>query len=232
MPDGGLLGLLLLGFGLGLTHAFDADHIMAVTSLASREPGWRRTLRFCGAWAFGHGLTLLVVGTVVLVLGWNLPEALYGTAEQLVGVVLVALGLWVWWDLWRRRVHLRAHRHGDVTHVHLVEEQGSRHRSWADHSPVFVGVLHGLAGAAPLMALLPSIRAGSAAVGLAYLVVFSVGVLASMAAFGAAFGTLQDWVARRGACLIRGRVKPRPNLGFGRGYKRPVFYLCSRSGSF
>lgn len=204
MPDGGLLGLLLLGFGLGLTHAFDADHIMAVTSLASREPGWRCTLRFCGAWAIGHGLTLLTVGLIVLVLGWHLPEALFGTAERLVGVVLIALGLWLWADLWRRRVRLRAHRHGGVTHVHLVEGQGRRHRRWADHGPVFVGVLHGLAGAAPLMALLPSVQAGSAWIGLAYLAVFSVGVLVSMAGFGVAFGSFQEWVARRGSGLMNG----------------------------
>lgn len=205
MPDGGLLGLLLLGFGLGLTHALDADHIMAVTSLASREPGWRRTLRFCGAWAIGHGLTLLTVGTVVLALGWHLHAALYGTAERLVGAVLIALGLWLWADLWRRRVRLRAHRHDGVTHVHLVAGQGPDHHShWADHGPVFVGVLHGLAGAAPLMALLPSVQAGSAWIGLGYLVVFSVGVLVSMAGFGLAFGTLQDWVARRGTALMNG----------------------------
>lgn len=204
MPDGGLLGLLLLGFGLGLTHAFDADHVMAVTSLASREPGWRRTLRFCGAWAIGHGLTLLAVGAVVIGLGWHLPQALYGAAEQLVGLVLVALGLWVWWDLWRRRVRLRAHRHGDVAHAHLVADGGHHHRRWADHSPVFVGVLHGLAGAAPLMALLPSLQAGNAVVGVAYLLVFSVGVLVSMAGFGVAFGTFQDWLARRGAAAMNG----------------------------
>ena len=204
MPDGGLLGLLLLGFGLGLTHAFDADHIMAVTSLASHEPGWRRTLRFCGAWAIGHGLTLLAVGAVVLGLGWHLPEALFGTAERLVGVVLIALGLWLWTDLWRRRVRLRPHHHGKVTHVHLVNDPDAHHGRWADHSPVLVGILHGLAGAAPLMALLPSIQAGSAVIGLAYLLIFSAGVLVSMAAFGVAFGTLQDWVARRGAALMNG----------------------------
>lgn len=202
MPDGGLLGLLLLGFGLGLTHAFDADHVMAVTSLASREPGWRRTLRFCGAWAIGHGLTLLTVGAVVIGLGWHLPEALYGAAEQLVGVVLVVLGLWVWWDLWRRGVRLQAHSHGDMAHVHLVEEGDNRHRRWSDHSPVFVGILHGLAGAAPLMALLPSLQAGNVLLGLAYLLVFSAGVLVSMMGFGVAFGTFQDWLARRGAALM------------------------------
>jgi sulfite exporter TauE/SafE len=202
MPDGGLTGLLLLGFGLGLTHAFDADHIMAVTSLASREPGWRRTLRFCGAWAVGHGLTLLTVGALVLGVGWQLPEGLYATAEGLVGVVLVALGLWLWWDLWRRRVRLTAHRHGGVSHVHLVADSDSHGGRWADHSPVMVGILHGLAGAAPLMALLPSIQAGGAWAGLGYLLVFSAGVLVSMAGFGVAFGTFQDWVARRGTALM------------------------------
>ncbi|KPV39078.1 hypothetical protein AN478_12270 [Thiohalorhabdus denitrificans] len=207
MADDGLTGLLFLGFGLGLLHAFDADHIMAVTALGTRRPGWRRVLRFCTAWALGHGATILAIGIVVLALGWHLPEGLYALAEGGVGLVLIALGLWVWADLWRRGVRLRPHRHGSRLHVHLATPahlHPPRTVRLADHSPTMVGILHGFAGAAPLMALVPTLHQGGAWAGLAYLLLFSLGVLASMLAFGLLFGGLQGWLARRGEALMNG----------------------------
>lgn len=204
--DGGVVSLLALALGLGMLHALDADHIMALSTLAARRPGWRRTVGFCSAWAIGHGLTLLGVGLIVLVAGWQLPERLYTSAEAAIGVVLAALGLWVWRDLCTRRLRLRAHRHGSITHVHLVSGGDHERRAarLADHSPTFVGIAHGLAGAAPLMALVPTIHQGHVGVGLAYLALFSAGVLVNMVFFGLAFGGLQDWIARRGARLLDG----------------------------
>jgi high-affinity nickel permease len=87
--DGNWGAVLTLAFGLGLMHALDADHIMAVSGLASARPGRRRALAFCARWAIGHGLSLLSIGAAVLLLGLAIPVSLSAHAESLVGVVLM-----------------------------------------------------------------------------------------------------------------------------------------------
>ncbi|HKK13287.1 MAG TPA: sulfite exporter TauE/SafE family protein [Gammaproteobacteria bacterium] len=206
--------VLSLAFGLGLLHALDADHIMAVTGLASTRPGWRTSLAFCGRWAVGHGLSLVTIGAGVLLLGMAIPVRLSATAEHLVGVVLVAIGAWVLWDLVRKRAHLHFHRHdGMPGHAHWHQHHGrAGHDERAHrhgHRAVLVGLLHGTAGSAPLLALIPLAKMGSPWVGLAYLLVFSLGVLSSMLVFGGLLGGVYGWLNRwgeRGVRAVRGLV--------------------------
>lgn len=199
--DAGLLGLLGLGFGLGLVHALDADHVMAVSALASTRPGVRECLRFALRWALGHGGTLLLVGGTAFALGLAIPEALARDAELAVGIVMIGLGAWVLRDALRRRAHLHFHHHDGVpvhAHWHTHAPRGA-HASDAHrhgHAAVLVGALHGTAGSAPMLALLPAVAEGSAGLGLAYLVAFSAGVLVAMLVFGGLFGALLRRVVR------------------------------------
>ena len=93
--DGGIVAVLLLGFGLGLVHALDADHVMAVSALASLRPRLSQCFGFALRWGLGHGATLLLLGGSALVLGVALPPSLAEGVERIVGVVMVALGAWV-----------------------------------------------------------------------------------------------------------------------------------------
>ncbi len=198
--DGSLVTFLCLGFGLGLVHALDADHVIAVTTLASRRPGFRECLRFAGRWGLGHGVVVLALGTCALALGVAIPPAFSQLAEAVVGAVLVGLGLWVLRDVWTRRTHLHFHEHDGMPqhahwHTHTPTEQrlhgrveASAHRH--QHGAVLVGALHGAAGTAPFLALLPAVAQGSPAVGIAYLSAFCLGVFLAMAAFGGLFGQL------------------------------------------
>lgn len=225
--------VLSLAFGLGMLHALDADHIMAVTGLASRRPDWRTTLRFCLRWAIGHGVSLSVIGAGVLLLGMAIPDRLSAMAEHLVGVVLVAIGAWLLWSLYRRGAHLHFHvhdnaghkriwhahwhvhgrhahgehaahgQHAVVTHDHATVASPARNGHRHDHSAVLVGVLHGTAGSAPLLALLPLAKLGSPWLGLAYLVLFGLGVIAAMLIFGGVLGGVYAWLARFGDRLVR-----------------------------
>ncbi|MHB8474432.1 MAG: urease accessory protein UreH domain-containing protein [Gammaproteobacteria bacterium] len=215
--DGNWGAVLTLAFGLGLMHALDADHIMAVSGLASARPGRRRALAFCARWAIGHGLTLLSIGAAVLLLGLAIPVRLSAYAESLVGVVLMLIGTWVLWDLWRRRVHLHYHTHvGQPPHLHWQTRSGTtpaRH----GHGAVLVGVMHGTAGSAPLLALIPIAQHVSPWFGLAYLLVFGIGVLTTMLLFGGLIGVLFDRLARHGQRLFsvtRGLVAL-SSIGFG-----------------
>jgi hypothetical protein len=153
---------------------------------------------------------VLSLGAVVLLLGSSLPAWLGPQTDRLVGAVLIGLGLWVLWDLRRRRVHVHAHEHDGLpehAHWHSHHDRNRAHDPEAhghDHSAVLVGLLHGVAGSAPVIALVPLARLSSPLGGLAYLLVFSAGVLASMILFGGLLGVFFDRLTRLGAGLITG----------------------------
>ena len=196
-----IFSVLSLGFTLGLIHALDADHIMAVSLLASRTRHIKSKLRvvittlgYCFKWALGHSLILLIVGALFTMYGIELPEYLQLAAEKLVGVILIAMGLMIAWQFWRNRIQLKVHQHGDISHVHLVERNKRVH----SHQPVLIGMVHGLAGSAPVLAILPLLGGNQSSVGMLYLGLFSLGVMISMMVFGLLFGRLQHWITRFG----------------------------------
>lgn len=199
-----------LGLALGLVHAFDADHVMAVSVFATDERAAGRSAhgrRVGLRWAVGHGGVLLASGLCLIGLGLALPEVWTGVAERIVGIVMVALGARVVFDLLRRRrregLHLHFHVHdGLPPHAHWhVHASDAPHpppeRHHHAHAPTLLGALHGLAGSAPILALLP-VAAQSFASGVAYLVVFGVGVAVGMMLVGGAFARLAEGLGRRG----------------------------------
>jgi len=201
--------ILILAFGLGMLHALDADHVMAVTGLAAQRPGLRQSLRFCSRWAIGHGLALLFIGGAVLLLGMAIPATLSAIAESLVGLVLIAIGLWVIVDLYRRRAHLHFHHHDDLPrhahwHTHHPVKDHARDSHQHTHRAVMVGLLHGTAGSAPLLALLPLTAMGESPwLGMAYLLLFGLGVLLAMFIFGGMLGSVFNWMMRWGNRTVR-----------------------------
>jgi cytochrome c biogenesis protein CcdA len=202
-----LPGILALAFGLGLLHALDADHILAVSSLASgQRDGARRARRLCLRWALGHGAILLLLGTLAWSIGARLPDGVSHYAEALVGLMLVGMGLWVLRDLRRRALRLDAHHHAGLPrHIHWRAGDGGH----ADHGATLVGALHGLAGSAPLLALIPLATQTSLLSGLLYLGLFSLGALLAMLLFGGLLGLvftrLAHW-GERGLVLLRGLI--------------------------
>ena len=189
-----LIALLSMGFTFGLLHALDADHVMAVSSMSSSHEGiqsrTKHTFAFCARWAVGHGGILCVLAAALLAFNLQLPSWLHTGAEKLVGVILIALGLWIAWSFRQNKVRLRIHAHGDHVHAHLADASHSN-KSVNDHGPVFVGITHGLAGSAPVLALLPTLEFASSTWGFLYVLLFSLGVLCMMAIFGLGFGYAQ-----------------------------------------
>ncbi len=197
---------LVLGFGLGLVHALDADHVMAVSVLAARGRSAREGLRAGLRWAFGHGLVLLALGVALLGLGRALPVEWARLAERGVGLTMIGLGAWVFFDLSRRRSHLHFHEHDDLPpHAHWhTHETSEVHRH--EHGAVLVGGLHGLAGSAPILAVLPA-ATRSPLLGLGYLLLFGIGVALAMSIFsgllGHVTGRLADADAGRRLSALR-----------------------------
>ncbi len=200
MPETTLSALLAASFVLGLLHAFDADHIVAVSSLASGRREWKAGIAYAAKWALGHGGILLIVAIAALFFRWQLPGLVPQSAEKLVGVILIVAGISILWRLYRQRVALRPHRHGDVVHAHLATAAKPVAH---DHKPVLVGIVHGLAGSAPALALIPA-TLYHPALGLGYIVIFSAGVLAGMVSFGVLLSHGQRFLARRNERLFHG----------------------------
>lgn len=202
-----LLPLILLGFSLGLLHALDADHVMAVSALSNQRPSLRQTLYFSANWALGHGGVLLIAGGLLFGLGIAIPQALQQVAEMTVGVVLIALGLYLFWQFRQRAITASTHRHGDITHSHLHDQAHTADQAKAAskkaHLPVMVGMLHGLAGSAPALALIPLAGQGDMTTVISYLLCFSLGVMLSMMIFGLGLGSLQQALIKRSQRLFQ-----------------------------
>jgi nickel/cobalt exporter len=213
-----LWSVLFLAFGLGMLHALDADHIVAISGLSCQKPDKKTSLLFCARWAVGHGSALLLIGAAVMFLGMAIPQHLSELAEHLVGFVLILIGLAVLRDIYRQRAHLHFHHHdGSTPHAHwhrhpqAAQQQQSelnrsdRHKAdkhQHSHAPVFVGVLHGVAGSAPLLALLPLTQMKSPWLGMSYLLLFGLGVFMAMLIFGGVIGQLFGWLKSWGNRFI------------------------------
>ena len=203
------LTLVTIGFGLGLVHALDADHVMAVSVLSNQRPGVGRTLRYSMHWAAGHAGVLLCSGLLLFGFGLGLPEQLTHAAEIGVGLFLIVMGVACLRRFRRERIRLVEHSHGDIRHSHLFIEGDDGHAgtsadAGAKHAPVMVGVLHGFAGSAPALALVPMVMQDSLWQALAYLVLFSLGVMLAMLVFGFGLSTVQLRLGRHSLRIMNG----------------------------
>ena len=232
--DSGMLVALSIGFLLGLKHATDADHVVAVSTIAGEFGNAWRGIWVGASWGLGHTTPLLAVGLVILLLKEAVLERYEAVAPLLefgVGVMLVVLGAQVFFNLRRRRLHVQAHAHSgpDHVHIHATNRAGAEPREIGGHvhfrpgPPMFrlksyvIGAVHGLAGSAAVMlVLLPQIS--SFWVGLGYLVLFGIGTMISMAMITVVLGVPFAVGGRfRGLDRAVARVAGAASLVFGFG---------------
>ena len=187
-----LLTTLGLGFLLGMGHALNADHVVAVSAMVSQHRSVRRASLVGILWGVGHTTTLLLTGVLVILFKVTVPARLALSMELGVGIVLVALGASVLGGYLTGRVHAHAHRHGGDLHVHFHshaagEGHEHEHPVLDYRRSVLVGMLHGLAGSAALMLLvLATIR--TPALGLAYILIFGAGSILGMLGISSLLG--------------------------------------------
>ena len=198
------VSIVLLGFFLGMRHATDPDHVIAVTTIVARQRRVGAAALIGVLWGIGHTLTIVAVGGAIIVFGVVIPPRLGLGMELSVALMLILLGLlnvagimrWITGTL--TPVHVHAHRHGDDVHNHAHGETSLAHRHAAENTPLarldrrlgdlglyqllrplVVGVVHGLAGSAAV-ALLVLATIPDPLWGIAYLVVFGAGTIAGM----------------------------------------------------
>lgn len=199
-----LVAIAGLGFLLGMRHATDADHVIAVSTILARSRRFLDSTVVGAIWGLGHTITVLVVG--LLIIGFNvvIPPPVGLAMEFAVAVMLILLGVLNLTGVMRRiterltppaplhghdHAHLHAHATGDEPHPHghaHLHGHGSDPGLLASFGwyqllrPLAVGLVHGLAGSAAIALL---VLAGISDTGLAmiYLVIFCAGVAAGMA---------------------------------------------------
>lgn len=192
---------LILGLLLGLKHAFDSDHLIAVSTVVARERSPWRSLWIGLFWGIGHTTTLLAVGVCVIGLKAQIPPPLGLSLECFVGVVLVGLGLTTLRDYWKKRLHAHVHAHEGSVHSHFHMHADSiahqhHHPVRLGLKPLLVGMAHGLAGSAALM-LLVLTTIPSPALGLLYIGIFGVGSVAGMGLVSLVMGMFFALAAER-----------------------------------
>ncbi len=198
-----LASLLLLGFFLGMRHATDADHVVAIATIVARQRTLRGSALIGAVWGVGHTITIMAVGGAIILFGVVIPPRLGLSMEFAVGVMLVLLGVLTLTGAARRGAaaigHRHAHAHGDYVHSHPHAHDAAGHGHAEDRTPLaeldrsilgglpmyqyarplIVGLVHGLAGSAAIALLvLTIIREPAWAIG--YLLLFGVGTIGGM----------------------------------------------------
>jgi len=184
------LGIVLLGLFLGMRHSTDPDHVVAVSTIASRERSVRQGALIGMLWGVGHTLTIFLVGSAIILFGLVIPPRIGLSMEFSVALMLIVLGLLnltgtLRWLNERFAVehsntqeHASSRRPGNTVRGSL-DRLLDRYGSYQVFRPLTIGLVHGLAGSAAVALLvLSTIRSPLWAI--AYLLVFGIGTVIGM----------------------------------------------------
>ena len=226
-----MLSILSLGFLIGLRHTLEADHVCAVAALTARTGSVRRAVPLGLLWGAGHTLALSAFGMAAIMMEAVVPKHIASFLELAVGAMLIALGIEVLFRLNRKKIHFHTHTHegGEVhfhAHAHVLNSISiARNKSHNDTHALpshnhqhprglkmrafLIGIMHGMAGSAVLIALTIQ-NFQSVANSVVYIAIFGAGSMLGMAVLSAAIAwPLWRW----GRTLTRINDAARAGLG-------------------
>jgi hypothetical protein len=247
-----LLAIILLGFFLGMRHATDPDHVVAVTTIVSRERTMLHAALIGAMWGLGHTFTILAVGSAIIFFKLTIPPRLGLSMELCVGLMLILLGVLNVTGVLRRAIEwIAIRRLGTGAHSHFLLGRWVAHTHDDDGEPIpidsssilgwtpqwwkqlglfhilrplAVGIVHGLAGSAAVALLvLTAISRPSWAIG--YLLIFGLGTVAGMMLITAA-------IALPFAYSLQHFVRLNRGLAVASGFVSVAFglFLCYQTG--
>jgi hypothetical protein len=208
-------GIVLTGALAGLFHVLSGpDHLAAVAPLAVEDG--RRGWLAGWTWGFGHASGVVVVALLAIAFRELLPpvDILSAWGERVVGVALIAIGLWAL----RRALNIApgAHHHGAVEHNHVHVHAGPGWARRLGHASFCMGILHGIAGSSHFLGVLPALALPTRGAAVEYIAAFGVGTVAAMTAFAAIMGSAGAR-AHHGATLHRGMMLTAATLAIAVG---------------
>ncbi|MCR2821575.1 sulfite exporter TauE/SafE family protein [Lederbergia panacisoli] len=171
-----LLSILSIGFVLGVKHAIEPDHVIAVSTIASRSKKlWQATL--AGVfWGIGHTATLFIIGIILILIKNDISDKWAMSLEFLVGIMLVYLGI----------ASILSYKKGAHVHRSFNKEESARN-SLSYYKSLFIGLVHGLAGSAAMILLTMS-TVGNVWQGALYILIFGLGTILGMLLFTTIIG--------------------------------------------
>ena len=180
------------------------DHLAAVTPLAieNKEKSWKVGV----SWGIGHVLGMLLIGGLFLLFKDLIPvEAISGHSEQLVGIVLVLIGLWAIYKAFKKKegkhshphfhkkplphLHVHKHKHEDIEGEHSHDHKANPAKQ-NNVAAFLVGTLHGFAGISHLLLIIPTLSFPSVFDSAMYLSGFAIGTIGSMGIFALILGII------------------------------------------
>jgi high-affinity nickel permease len=210
--DTSIAAALTYGFFLGLQHALEADHVVAVSTIVSEHKSIARSSIIGTFWGLGHTASLFAAGLVLLLLKVSIPEQAAPWMEMPVAIMLIGLGIHgVWRALSNRglQIHSHVHEHADQPrhkHIHIHADGGHEHKHHLlriGRRPFLVGMVHGLAGSgvavAAAIAAVPTL-----AFGLTWIGLFGLGSVGGMLLMSAMISLPFVVTARRFSAINSG----------------------------
>jgi len=231
------LAILAIGFLLGMRHATDPDHVIAVSTIVSRERSLSKASLIGAFWGLGHTITIVLVGVPIILFNLVIPRRVGLTMEFAVSLMLILLGVLNLTGVsqWLSEKFSPAHPKVVGEHAHLHEHNHHVHYHWHAHQPakehhaeslpvpvavekpltelglfhtlrpLFVGIVHGLAGsaAAALLVLATIHNPRWAAF---FLLIFGLGTIAGMMLITCALALPFSYAGTRFSWLTRGLV--------------------------
>jgi high-affinity nickel-transport protein len=218
-----LFSIIALGFFLGMRHATDPDHVIAVSTIVSRQRNLVRSALIGAFWGVGHTLTIVLVGAAIILFNLVIPPRVGLSMEFSVALMLIVLGLMNVVSFQRSVSALappvqeetkagHSHLHSHASHTHFAATPEHRHhqnsapvtyldrvfgrmRLYQYIRPLVIGIVHGLAGSAAVALLvLTTIR--NPYWGVAYLLVFGIGTIAGMMLITLSLASTMHFIGR------------------------------------
>src|SRR3984885_14835193 len=134
-----LFAIMLLGFFLGMRHATDPDHVVAVTTIVSRERTMLHATVIGALWGLGHTLTILAVGSAIILFKLTIPPRVGLSMELCVGLMLILLGILNLTGVLRRAIEwITVQRLGSGAHTHFILGRWMVHTHDEDGEPILM----------------------------------------------------------------------------------------------
>ncbi|MDP3291414.1 MAG: hypothetical protein Q8M43_05210 [Sulfuricurvum sp.] len=173
------IGLMII-FWYGILHAFGPDHLTAIADFSIGKEA-KKTFMIVSAFAVGHGLMLFMFAKLLQY--FSIPESVTAYGDVIASSVIVFIGLYLLYMVYRNKIHLHSHVHNQKKHVHIWFGNEHEHKSSGGSGSAFsVGVLMGIGGVRGMLVTLGMMQGQS--IDVSMILAFILGVMVVFLSFG------------------------------------------------